>query len=245
MTRTQHVHERPGGTSAVILAGGMGTRLRPVVADRPKVVALVNGRPFVTYLLDWLGSMGVTDVVLCTGFLGDHVRAALGESYRGLTVRYSHEPEPLGTGGALRLALPLLSASTVAVLNGDSVCLANLRHVAAWHRYQTMAHASLVLSQVADTARFGRVELDRSGRVREFVEKAAAAGRGWINAGIYLIDRPLLEGLPVGTNLSLEREVFPGWTDGRLFGYRARTQQQFLDIGTPSSYAAASALLAA
>ena len=110
------------GVTAAILAGGLGTRLRSVVKDRPKVLAEIRGVPFLTYLLDQLAAAGVRDVVLCTGYMGEQVRSAFGDSYGGMCLSYSQESSPLGTAGALRLALPLFKSSSVLVMNGDSFC---------------------------------------------------------------------------------------------------------------------------
>ena len=112
---------------AAILAGGLGTRLRSVVPDRPKVLAEIGGRPFIEILLDQVAAAGIRTAVLCTGYLGDQIEARLGTRRGPLALRYSREVEPLGTGGALRLALPMLASDTVLVLNGDSYCDADLR----------------------------------------------------------------------------------------------------------------------
>ena len=123
--------------TAAILAGGLGTRLRPAVADRPKVLAPVGGRPYLTYLLDQLAGAGVREVVLLTGYAADEVRDALGDRYGRMRLRYSVEPAPLGTAGALRLALPLLAAPAVLLLNGDSYCDADLGAFRRSHRVST------------------------------------------------------------------------------------------------------------
>ena len=117
----------------MILAGGFGTRLRSVVSDRPKVLAEVGGRPFLEYLLDQLVAEDVKSVVLCTGYLGEQVQRRLGTHYRTLALQYSREPQPLGTGGALRLALPMLDTDPVLVMNGDSYCDTRLDAFANWH----------------------------------------------------------------------------------------------------------------
>lgn len=223
--------------TAAILCGGLGTRLRPVVADRPKPLAPVHGRPFLTYLLDQLAAASVREVVLLTGYRSAQVRTALGDRYAGMRLGYSAEPEPLGTAGAVRLALPRLAGPTVLLLNGDSYCDVDLARFGASHRRRA-ADVSLVLARVAEASRFGRVEVGRDGRVRRFREKEQAAGRAWINAGVYLIERGLLEALPPGRPLALERDLFPAWVAGvRFFGFRCRGH--FLDIGTPESFAEA------
>jgi NDP-sugar pyrophosphorylase family protein len=218
---------------AVILAGGLGTRLRAVVADRPKVLAEVDGRPFITYLLDQVASAGCHEVVLCTGYLGEQIEAAIGPTYRGLEVTYSREAQPLGTGGALRLAVERLDAPEMLVLNGDSFCAASLAPFAEWHTARG-SQASLLLAWVPDASRYGTVVLDASCRIQRFEEKRAANGPGWINAGVYLLKRDLLASLPADAVVSLEREVFPRWC---LYGFRV--EAPFIDIGVPAEYARA------
>jgi D-glycero-alpha-D-manno-heptose 1-phosphate guanylyltransferase len=222
--------------TAAILAGGLGSRLRPVVADRPKVLAEVGGRPFIFYLLDQLAAVSVQRVVLCTGYLADLVKDTLGETYGPMNLLYSREPSPLGTGGALCFALPLLESETVLVLNGDSFCEANLRAFCLVHCLRR-AQASLLLAEVTDTGRFGWVELDGEGRITGFLEKGKATGSGWVNGGIYLINRSLLDTIPPQQIVSLEQGIFPAWIGRGLYGFRI--DGRFLDIGTPESYAAA------
>jgi NDP-sugar pyrophosphorylase family protein len=218
---------------AAILAGGLGTRLRSVVADRPKVLAPVAGRPFLFHLLDQLLSAAIEDVVLLIGHLGEQVREALGDSYQGMRLRYSSEPAPLGTGGALRHALPYLDAPQVLLLNGDSYCDADLGEFRRFRQARS-ATASLLLTRVPDTSRFGRVQMNYAGRVVRMDEKGRA-GRGWINAGVYLFDRALIERLPPVSPLSLERDVLPPWiAAGKVVGFQP--DGRFLDIGTPESY---------
>lgn len=222
--------------TAAILAGGLGTRLRSVVADRPKVLAEVGGRPFLAYLLDQLAEAGVRDVVLCTGYLGGQVRAMFGESYRSLGLAYSQESSPLGTGGTLRLAFPFFRSDTVLVMNGDSFCEADLRTLWAWHCARG-AEATLVLTEMADTRRYGRVHVNADGLVLGFDEKGDQSVRGWISAGIYLLHHRLLRAIPESGAVSLEREMFPSWVGRGLYGYRS--EGRFLDIGTPETYAMA------
>jgi NDP-sugar pyrophosphorylase family protein len=223
--------------TAAILAGGLGTRLRSVVADRPKVLAPVGGRPYLTYLLDQLAGASIREVVLLTGDRAAQVREALGETYAGLRLIYSAEPTPLGTAGALRRALPHLSAPAVLLLNGDSYCDVNLDAFRLFHREQG-AGVSLVLARVAGASRFGQVRVGRGGRIVRFAEKCEARGAGWINAGVYLLDRGLIEEAPLRRPLSLERDLLPGWVaGGRVCGFQC--EGRFLDIGTPESYAEA------
>jgi NDP-sugar pyrophosphorylase family protein len=229
------------GITAAILAGGLGTRLLSAVPDRPKVLAEVAGRPFLAHLLDLFVAAGIRRVVLCTGYRAEAVEAAFGNRYGDLTIQYSVESEPQGTGGALRAALPLLDSSTVLVANGDSWCQVDL--AASWDRHRGCgARASLLLTKVADPSRFGRVEVDHSGRVTQFAEKAPGLAAGWINAGIYLIDREAIAAIPAGEQVSLEHDIFPAMIGRGLYGFAAGGR--FLDIGTPESYAAAEAFFA-
>ena len=222
--------------TTVILAGGLGTRLRSVVADRPKALANIRGRPFLSYLLDQLINHDIKDVVLCTRYLGEQVRSTFGDSYGKLRLAYSRELSPLGTAGALRLALPLLHSESVLVMNGDSFCDVDLGAFFSWHHTQ-MANGSLVLVRRPDTTRSGRVEVDVEGRITRFEEKGGRAGPGWINAGIYLLTQRLLRTIPITGAASLEQELFPGWINDGLYGYQSGGR--FLDIGTPEAYALA------
>ena len=221
--------------TAVILAGGLGTRLRPVVADRPKVLAEVRGRP----------SSGLPagptrcpahlrEAVLCTGYLGDRVQNAFGEAYGPMCLLYSQESSPKGTAGALRLALPLLRSDPVLVMNGDSYCHADLKAFLDWHQGKG-ARASMLLVERVETGRYGRVHFDGLGLVNEFVEKERQGGPGWINAGIYLIQRSLLQTISANGAVSLEREIFPSWIGQRFYAYCSGGS--FLDMGTPEAYA--------
>jgi len=227
---------------AAILAGGLGTRLQTVVADRPKVLARVGDRPFASHLLDWLEAAGLRDVVLLTGHRALQVEKELGESHGSLELRYSPEATPLGTGGAIRAALPLLHAPRLLVLNGDSFCDVDLPAFLERHG-ECQAPVSILLARADDTSRYGRARLGTDGRIKRFEEKQAAAGPGWINAGIYLLERALAAEIPANRPVSLEREMLPLWAgQGRLFGYPSAAR--LLDIGCPASYAAADEFLA-
>jgi D-glycero-alpha-D-manno-heptose 1-phosphate guanylyltransferase len=225
-----------GSLVAGILAGGLGTRLRSVVSDRPKVLAHVGGRPFLSYLLDQLVAADLRNAVLCTGHLGDRVRTAFGDSYRGIRLRYSREKSPLGTGGALRAAVHLFESDPVLIMNGDSFCEFELEPLCLFHTSRN-AEATFVLTQVGETSRYGRVNIETTGRIQSFEEKTVTHGPGWINAGIYLLSRRLLLTIPPDEPISLEHQMFPSWIHHEVYGYCG--QGRFLDIGTPESYAAA------
>lgn len=218
---------------AVILSGGLGTRLRSVVNDRPKVMALVAGRPFLTHLLDQLAESGIRRVVLCTGYMADTVQGELGNEYRGMELAYSTEENPLGTGGALRNAAVLLSGEMLLVLNGDSYCHCD---ISGFIRSQAASgvYAGMVLARVDDVARFGTVLTDNDSIVESFIEKGGQTGPGWINAGIYLLPVDLVHKIAPERQVSLEREVFPLLIAKGLYGYHCTGS--FIDIGVPEEY---------
>ncbi|MCC7261006.1 MAG: nucleotidyltransferase family protein [Candidatus Latescibacteria bacterium] len=226
---------------AVILVGGRGSRLRSVVDDRPKPMAPVLGKPFLEWLILYLKSQGMARIVLATGYRGEMVHEYFGDGDPwDIEISYSQENEPLGTGGALRLALEKTTTEQVIVLNGDSFCsfdLQKLSHVFMVNH----ADAVMLLVEMNDCDRFGSVEIDEDGRIMGFCEKSTRTGRGLINAGIYLLSRSCVESLPKGKYLSLEQNVFPDLVHKRF--YSLTEGGPFIDIGTPESYAMAAEFL--
>jgi NDP-sugar pyrophosphorylase family protein len=222
--------------TAAVLVGGLGTRLRRVVADRQKTVAPVAGHPFVFRVLDQLEDAGIQQVVLCTGYRAAQVAATVGARHGELAIRYSSEPEPLDTAGAVRWALPVLDSDPVLVMNGDSYC--DLDLAAFWRaHHERRAAASIVVASRADTTAGGSVTFDDDGRITRFIEKGRATGPGWVSAGIYLLQKTVIESIPAGRRVSIERETFPAWAGRGLYAFPVRGD--FLDIGTPESYALA------
>ncbi|PYL59708.1 MAG: hypothetical protein DMF24_12485 [Verrucomicrobia bacterium] len=226
---------------AFVLCGGPGTRLRPVIADRPKSMALISGTPFLQLLLDRLTSQGVGDVILGTGYMAEKIERYFDCANKSaMCIRYSREDEPLGTAGALKLAEPLIS-DPVLVLNGDTYVEWSLVPMLELFT-EKKADMVLVLHAVADVTRYGSVALDHQGRVTQFVEKGAAAGPGLINAGVYLLRKQIVRNLPAGTAISLEREVFPRLLDRQVYGLVCTGL--FIDIGIPDDLRQAQVLLA-
>lgn len=219
------------GVTALVLCGGLGTRLEPVLQGLPKALAPLLGRPFLAWLLDRLAGTGLEKAVLCSGHLGERIEQHFGRAYLDLALEYSREERPLGTGGALRLALPAIASPELLVLNGDSLCTAELRGFVAWAR-AAGAEAALLLAHVLDAGRFGRVETDPAGRVLRFAEKHPAPGPGWINAGVYYMRREVAARIPEGPS-SLERDFLPALVGAGLLGLAA--PGEFIDIGTPAS----------
>ena len=220
---------------ALVLAGGEGTRLRPLTLSVPKPVMPLAGRPFLTFMLDWLAAHGVDEAILSCGFLSDGVERVLGHRHGSVGLRYVVEDEPLGTAGPVRLAHDrgLLSDRFV-VLNGDALTDLDLTAEIAQHE-KTRAAATLALIPVKDTTSYGVVPTDEDGAVEAFLEKSPGpAPTNRINAGAYVIEREVVERIPPGRAVSFEREVFPGLVGEGLYGYLS--EGYWIDIGTPERY---------
>jgi D-glycero-alpha-D-manno-heptose 1-phosphate guanylyltransferase len=224
-------------TQVLILAGGLGTRLRSVVSDRPKVLAEVAGRPFITYLLDRLGQAGFRAVTLLTGYKGEMVEEQLGFTYQGLQLGYSMETTPLGTGGAIRAAARVIPCDQLLVLNGDTYFDVDYRDLV---EQATPGSDLMACRQVADVGRYGAVQLDATGRVTALAEKGAE-GPGLINGGVYVLDREAMAPWPE-KEFSIEAEYFPKrLADKRLNGLSC--DRPFIDIGVPEELQMASEVL--
>jgi mannose-1-phosphate guanylyltransferase len=220
---------------ALVLAGGEGTRLRPLTLTVPKPAMPLAGRPFLTFMLDWLAGHGVTEAILSCGYRSDGVRRVLGDIYDGMRLRYVIEEEPLGTAGPVRLAADEgLLDDRFLVLNGDTLTDFNLSAEVAEHE-RAGAQGTLALAAVDDTASYGVVPTDDEGRVIEFLEKVEDPPTNRINAGAYVLDGSVAERIESGRAVSFEREVFPAMAaEGVLQGYMA--EGYWIDIGTPERY---------
>ena len=220
---------------ALILAGGEGTRLRPLTTTVPKPVVPLVDRPFIRFMLDWLSLHGVDDVVMSCGHLASGVRNVLGDgSAFGIKLRYVEEPRPLGTGGALKFAEPLLHDRFL-MLNGDVLTDMDLTGQIALHE-RTGARATLALTPVEDPSAYGLVRTRDGGEVTEFVEKPAPdqIDTRNISAGAYVLERSVLDLLEAEEPASIERDVFPRLVGEGLYGYVS--DGYWLDIGTPERY---------
>jgi NDP-sugar pyrophosphorylase family protein len=220
---------------AFVLAGGFGTRLQARFGDLPKPLAPLGGRPLLERQIEWLAGHGVREVVLCTGYGAEQVRATLGDGARfGVRLFYSPEPEPLGTAGALRLARGHLAGAAL-VLNGDTLAPCEPWAVER-ARWESGALGAVALYRVADAASRGRVERDREGRIARFVEKDADwTGPAWVNGGLYAFAPGLWSAIPGTGAVSLEREVLPRLAaEQRLVG--VEVEGEFWDIGTPEDW---------
>jgi D-glycero-alpha-D-manno-heptose 1-phosphate guanylyltransferase len=224
---------------AIILVGGLGTRLRPVVPDLPKPMAPVGGRPFLAFLLDALARHAFRRIVLATGFRGDQIQRVMTDRWQGMDLVYSHEAEPLGTGGAIAQAARLLHGGACFVLNGDTYIELDF---STFHRLAASAGGRLgiAVAHVSDVARYGAVMVEGD-RVCGFSEKGRS-GSGYINAGAYWMSRRLFAVLPRDRAFSFEADVLVPLAEGeRVAAYTATAH--FIDIGVPEGYFRAQALL--
>jgi len=211
---------------AVVLAGGLGTRLRAAVADVPKPLAPVGGRPFLERLLDYWIGQGVRRAVLATGYKHELISAHFGDAYRGCELAYSVEDQPLGTGGALLQALPRVKAKSFLVLNGDTYFAVPLRTLQAFH-VEKKAQVTMSLFR-SDNPRYTGVSLDANGRV-------SLAGGELANGGVFLFERA---DFPKPA-FNLEKDLLPGIKHlyGRVFDV------PFVDIGIPEDWRTAEAII--
>lgn len=220
--------------TAIVLAGGFGTRLQTVVSEVPKPMAPVAGRPFLEYLLDYLIHFGFEEVVLSTGHLSEVVSDYFGDTYKSLQVKYAVETSPLGTGGAILNSFRFTEAKRALVLNGDSFLNAQLDEV-LHHVNLVDCDGLMVLRQMPKPDRFGTVSIDENGLVQQFEEKKVGLESGLINAGIYILDREVLSKFGLTGTFSIEDEFFKPFIDQvKIAGFIA--DGYFIDIGIPEEY---------
>ena len=226
----------PSELPAVILAGGLGTRLRATTGDTPKAIVPVAGRPFLHHLLDRLNQAGIRRVICCTGFGAERIWQTIGSEFEDIAIGYSREDKPLGTAGALCLSADQWNSEFALVMNGDTLFGLELPAFLSWSAGKSDLVACLALAPFPGTERYGSVTTDETGRITLFDEKGSCTS-DWINAGIYLIRYSLLDTFPHHRPLSLETEIFPTLIGGGLYGHRQNGR--FLDIGVPEDLEAA------
>ncbi len=221
---------------AVILCGGMGSRLRAVVDDRPKPMAEINDRPFLDILIDSFCEFGFRRFVLCAGYMSQIIRDYYGSRAGSHEFVISDEHKPLGTAGAIKNAAELIRSDTFLVANGDSFCPVDL---GALHDFHSARHAlmSMVVLETQNTGDCGLVSLDGSKRIVGFEEKNQQSRTRYINAGIYLFQKEVLSLIPDDISFSLENDLFPNIIKQACYAFP--TQGRLLDIGTPARFATA------
>lgn len=216
----------------IVLAGGYATRLRPISYALPKLLFPVLGKPMIYWSLDLLRSLGTDEVILGVNYLAEALQRHIGSEYRGMRIKYSHETEPLGTAGPIKLASTITSIDeTFIAMNGDVIAQIDLQEMLKQHK-ETKALITDALHEVKNPSRFGVVRLDAENRIRSFVEKPKQreARSQVVNAGIYLIEPHVLQMIPPNQKVSLEREIFPPLAkEGRLGGFTFSAR--WFDIG--------------
>ncbi len=219
---------------AVLLTGGLGTRLRSVINDRPKPLAPVAGRPFLEYVVRELAASGIRELVFAVGYRGEMIQEAFGDGSRlGVRISYAFEETLLGTGGAVRNAAPFLTDPYFFVLNGDTFYRMDYGALSRL-RGERDLDLALVLRRVEDISRYGEAVLE-DGRLARFNEKTGERRPGTINGGVYLMSRALLDEIPPG-KVSLEQDLIPAWMrEGRRMGGMV-SDGYFIDIGVPEDY---------
>ena len=221
---------------AVILCGGLGKRLRSVVGESQKTLAQVGDRPFLDVLIEDLKAQGLKRVILCTGFKAKDVEDYYRRHTHGLTIEFSSEEEPLGTGGALKNAQHFVRSNPFLAFNGDSYCKVDLKSLLKAHQLQKSL-ATLVISKVKNAKDYGTIVLAQDRRIVEFREKDSAVKEAYVNAGVYCLEQTIFSLMPQTKKFSIEIDVFSKLVTKNLCGFVV--DEQFFDIGTPERYSQA------
>ena len=223
---------------AFILAGGFGTRLRPLTYTRPKHMLPIANRPHIEHVFDLLEKCGVREIVLLTSYLAEHFAGVVDDAAaRGLDFAVAHENEPLGTAGAFKNAEDLVGDEAFLAFNGDVLTDIDLNKVLEFHKTKD-AEATIVLTPVEDPSAYGVVPTDDDERVLGFIEKPKIdqAPTNFINAGIYVFEPSILDRIPEGKVYSAEHELFPGLVEEGARLFATATDAYWMDIGTPQQY---------
>jgi NDP-sugar pyrophosphorylase family protein len=229
---------------AIILAGGVGTRLRPLSCTRPKLLFPVLNKPLLDWTLERLAESGVNGVTLAVKYMAEAFMQRYGESKHGMKISYSIEKKPMRTGGAIKYAEESIGhEEPFLVLNGDIFTTINYTALLKKHKEKN-AIATIALYRVEDPSRYGTVKLTKENRVTQFIEKAplGKAPSSLINAGVYVLDPKIFDYIPSGRPVSIEHEIFPKLAEeGKLFGYEFK--EIWIDIGKPEDYLKANRVL--
>lgn len=218
----------------VILCGGKGKRLQPIVNDRPKPMAKIGGRPFLDILIDYVARFAFRRFILCVGYRGDFIRKYYRNKEIPFTILFSKEESPLGTAGAIKNAEPLIKSNPFLVMNGDSICRIDLNEYINFH-IKKKALFSMALSDIQTTDDCGKVTLNKSGRITAFNEKIRTELKeNFTNVGIYLLNKSIFSEIPKNKKCSIEYEIFPSIVNRRFYGFI--TQEWLMDIGTPERF---------
>ena len=219
-------------TEAIILAGGLGTRLKNIVNHVPKSMASIGGKPFLEYQLNYLIKNGIQRVILSVGYKKEIIIDYFGNKYQSMKIIYSEECEPLGTGGAIKLALREIIGKIVYVINGDTYFDIDLKKFHEFHeKYKSFT--TIAIKRIANTKEYGNVSLDSNMRIQRFEEKKSIGN--YINGGVYIFKKGTFENLCLPEKFSIERDYFMKYFQSKkMYGYV--TDDYFIDIGTPKNY---------
>jgi D-glycero-alpha-D-manno-heptose 1-phosphate guanylyltransferase len=229
-----------GNCDVLLLCGGLGKRLRPLLRDKPKPMIEICGKPFLDILIDYTAGFGFRRFILCTGYKSALIKKHYEAMKGSLDIVISHESRPRGTAGAVKNAEPFIHSSPFLVLNADSFCPINFMDFLKFHR-EKKAMASVALTKKTGAGDYGSIVIDRKGKITGFHEKRAGAGERLVSAGIYLFDKKILERMPANRKYSMEYDLFPALSGKDLYGYVI--QKDFIDIGTPERYVKARRML--
>jgi D-glycero-alpha-D-manno-heptose 1-phosphate guanylyltransferase len=218
---------------AIVLAGGLGTRLRCVVKDVPKPMAEVNGKPFLEFVLDYLDKQGIERVILSVGYKWEVIFEYFGNKFKNLKLVYAVETVPLGTGGAIRLACGKVCGDEIFVLNGDTYFEVNLSELYSYHR-EKRSNLTIALKEMQDFDRYGAMEIGDNGRILKFLEKTHRTC-GFINGGVYVLDKNFLTGFSLPSKFSFEKDFIEIYYKDYAF-YGKKFDNYFIDIGVPEDY---------
>lgn len=219
---------------AIVLAGGMGTRLKEMVDDVPKPMANINGKPFLEYLVNYLGENGVTHIVLSVGYKAELVKNYFGTEFNSIKISYATEEIPLGTGGGILLAMRKTKTRHVFILNGDSLFNIKLQELVHFHQQKNAAF-SVALKRMEDGSRYGSVIIDEKNKITAFKEKSHSSKNVLINGGTYILDRQLFLSNKFPDQFSFEKDFLEKYFNLYNF-FGCEFQNYFIDIGLPSTY---------
>jgi len=221
--------------TAIILAGGMGTRLKTIISDLPKPMAPIMNVPFLTYQLNYLKHFGIKKVIFSVGYLSEKIIAHYNQSFENISIEYSIEKNPLGTGGGIRMAMSNLNEDLVLILNGDSFFDLDLEQFYNLHLEQK-SDFSLALRYVNNSERYGNIEFNSSNQITSFIEKNQLNQSGYINAGVYILSKKLyLQNTKPNINFSIEKDFFEKQLNQLIIkGFEFKNY--FIDIGIPEDY---------
>ena len=217
----------------LILAGGLGTRLQSVVSDRPKAMAEINGRPFLDILIDYLSSFGIRRFILCIGHMAEYFSEYQCKNNYNAEIILSIEKKPLGTGGAVKYAEKIIRSDPFIVVNGDSFCRLDVSDLFSFHK-RSHALVSMAVTKRKNAKDYGLISLDKAQRILSFQEKKKCFEQSYVNAGVYVFNKSLLDLIPLSINYSLENELFPSLFSNEFYGYICDCK--LMDIGTPDRY---------